>query len=218
MAGRQIVSDVPLDRQVVLVDRNTRRRPRSSWREAWAESRGHDLSTSSTWSYARDTIAYGGVSALVVPVVLGAVALALLVGVAFGAALLAGGGGTGSTMRGALLILASVLVSQVLTAARVGRRARRVFITASLRVMELPPRWGFATLRVASPDATEAKRALLGGAFEYVEVTYFRDRDYAELAAYFRVVATTPHGEALVAAALGASPRYMTTGIVLNPG
>jgi hypothetical protein len=59
---------------------------------------------------------------------------------------------------------------------------------------------------------------LLGGAFEYVEVTYFRDREYAELDAYFRLAATTPHAGQLVAAALGPSPSYSTTGIVLNPG
>lgn len=111
-----------------------------------------------------------------------------------------------------------ILISQLLAAAKVGRRARRLFITGAIRVTETPPDWGIAFVRITPPDEAKAARASLeAGAFEHVEISYLRDRGYAELAAFFRQTANTPHGEELVAGALGDSSSYLTTGITLTP-
>lgn len=76
---------------VVVVDRNPRTRPRWRWSDAWAESRNHDLSTISTWRYARETIAHGGLRSLAIPLLADAALALVVIGVAFLAAVLATG-------------------------------------------------------------------------------------------------------------------------------
>lgn len=204
--------------QVVLVDNDIRTRPRLTWREAWATSRNSALSTISLLSYARETVEYGGLRAVAPPVIASIALTAVFLGIAFGAAMLAGAA-QGSTKRAALILLASVVLSQVLTVTQNRRLARRLFIVANDRVVATPGGWGIAWIQVPTKTAPRAKSALLGNVFPHVEVTYYRDAKDAEIAAYYKRGKPTPpgqpateerkHAEKLVADALGAMPYVM---------
>jgi hypothetical protein len=210
--------------RIVLVDRDIRTRPRLTWRQAWATSRNSALSTISLLSYARETVEYGGLRAIAPPVIASIVLTAVFLGIAFGAAMLAGAA-QGSTRRAALILLASVVLSQVLTFTENRRLARRLFIVANDRVVATPGGWAIAFLQVSAKTAPRAKGALLGDVFRHVEVTYYRDAKDAEIAAYYRRGKATPegqpttegaeHAEVLLAAALGDMP-YVLRSVTLN--
>jgi hypothetical protein len=207
--------------RIVLVDHDVRTRPRMPWREAWATSRGHDLSTISAWSYARETVTHGGWLAVVPPVVVSLILAALFLAVGFGAAVLAASA-HGSTTRAALILLASVVLSQVLSVAQNRQLGRRLFIVANVRVSDTPSGWAIAFVRVPTRTAPRAKSALLGAAFRHVETTYLHDASEAELAAYYRIKRTqepanaSNHAEVLLADAPGAMPYVLTT-VLLSP-
>ena len=197
---------------IVLVDRDVRTRPRTSWREAWASSRNHDLSTISAWSYARETVDHGGLLAVAPAALTWLVLTALFLGAAFGAAVLAASA-HGSTTRAALILLASVVLSQVLTTAQNRRLARRLFIVANERVADAPSGWAIAHVRMPTREAPGAKAMLLAGPFLHVETTYYRNASEAEVAAYYRLTSAhdptsaAPHAGLLLADALGGTPH-----------
>jgi len=207
--------------RIVLVDRDVATRPRMSWREAWATSRGHDLSTISAWAYARESVEHGGLRAVAPAVLTWLLLTGLFLALAFGAAVLAASA-QGSTKRAVLILLASVVLSQVLTAAQNRRLARRLFIVTNVRVSDTPSGWGIAFVKVRTRSALHAKSALLGTVFRHVETTYVHDASEAELTAYYRIKRThdpanaSNHVEVLLADALGAMP-YVLTAVVLSP-
>jgi hypothetical protein len=194
----------------VLVDRDARRRPRSSWRAAWSDAKGHALSTLSTWSYVRDAVTLGGWKAVALPTIVCALVTAALLSAAFAAAVIASAT-HGSTGQALAVIGGSVLVSQLVTAIQNRRLGRRLFIVAAVRVDALPDGWAIAWIDVPAATAPEAKAALLRGAFLYVEVTYFRHGENATLAAYYRLGEEHEHALTLVSDALGPNPHTLKT-------
>jgi hypothetical protein len=209
------ILSVMSERFVVLVDRDPHRRPRSRWRAAWSAARAHDLSTLSTWSYLRDAMTFGGCRAVAWPVLACALLIALFVGGASVAAVVAGSA-SGSTQRALGLIGASVVLSEVLTAIQQRRPARRLLIAAAVRVTDLPEGWAVAWIDVPSAKAAETRRRLLDGSFEYVETTYYRGDESATVAAYYRIDERSDHALILVERALGRDRRTVT-GITINP-
>ncbi len=206
---------------VVLVDRDVRTRPRISWRDAWASSPSQDLSRLRVWSYARGAVRYGGLPA-VMPAALACLVLTgVFLAVAFGAAALAASA-HGSTTQAALILLASVVLSQVLTAAQNRRLARRLFIAAETRVSATPRGWAIAWVTVPAHMAARIKGVLLGGPFCHVETTYYRNATEAELAAYYRLAPNhdpateAQHAEDLLATALRDLPHALH-GVNLYP-
>jgi hypothetical protein len=146
---------------------------------------------------------------------------ALFLAVALGAATLAASA-HGSTKQAALILLASVVLSQVLTAAQNRRLARRLFIVAEIRVSATPSGWAIAWVTVPAQMAARIKGVLLGGPFRHVETTYYRNATEAELAAYYRLAPNhdpateAQHAENLLAQALGDMPHALH-GVNLYP-
>jgi hypothetical protein len=198
------------ERPVVLVERDPRRRPQASWRDAWADSKGDALSTLSTWSYMRDAMRFGGWRAVIAPTLACGLLTALFISGALAAAVIAGSA-DGATARATLVIGASVVLSQVMTAIQNRRPARRLFIVASLRVSEQPAGWGVASIDVPADGVARARDALLRADFSYVEVTYYRGTTAASIAAYYELTKHREHALILVARALGAIPHTVTT-------
>jgi hypothetical protein len=210
------LSDRMFEPREVLVDRDIRARPHLSWRDAWTISRSHDLSTVSAWSYARGAVEHGGLRAVIPPVVAGIVLTAAFIAVGFGAAVLAGEA-QGSTKRAAWILVASVVLSQVLTAAQNRRLTRRLFIVANVRVYDTPSGWAIAWVSIPTKTAPHAKGALLGGAFRHVETTYNHNADDAEVAAYYRLApkydsSQAEHAESLLADAPERNGRWGAAG------
>lgn len=206
--------------ELVLIDREPRRRPRRSWAAARAAAKSEALSTESTLSYLRDGLTLGGWRAVMLPATVGVlITIALLVG-ALGAAVVAAST-NGPTGRALLLIGASVALSQAITAVQNRRPVRWLSMVAALRVRDIPPGWGIAFVRVPSRTANSAKAALLHGSFAYVEVSYFRDDEYAMLAAYRQLgeeqPTTSEHFLVLLAHDLGAAPHLLTGATIAPP-
>jgi hypothetical protein len=157
--------------EVLVVDRDDRKRPRMTWRGAWRQS-DHLGGTISASNYARNAIGEAGWRAVALPA---AVCLALtlaFVGGAFVAAVLAGEAESAEG-RGFFLILASVGLSQVLTLLQGQHPAKRLFVAAEARAREPPAGWGLIGVRVANARTPEAKRRLQTR-FPYVEAIYHR--------------------------------------------
>jgi hypothetical protein len=204
------------EREVVLVDRDARSRPRSSWTSARALAEGHALSTLSIWSYARDTVRFGGLPAAL-PAATALIALTgAFLAVGYAAALLAASADEATT-RAVLLVFGSVALSQALSAIQSRRPARRLFIVSALRVSELPEGWGIAWIEAPSYDASETRRVLMDAGFPYVEVTYYRHADTATLGAYYRLQEPSVHAAILVADAIGSRPHKLRSATI-NPG
>jgi hypothetical protein len=166
---------------IVLVDRDSRRRPRGRWRQAWAES-NHLGGTISTASHAHEAVERGDWRDVVIPSLGCLLMVSAFFGVAFVAAVLAGGADT-SQRRGLFLILASVALSQALTWWQNQHPVKRLFVAAAERTY-MPDGWGAVYVTVPAATAPRAKRALQS-AFPYVEATYYRGGDDAELSAWF---------------------------------
>jgi hypothetical protein len=171
---------------VVLVDRDVRRRPRQSWRAAWSDA-SHLGGTISSFQFARDAVRDGGWRAITLPTLTCLVMGGAFIGAAFGAAVLSGSA-DGAQSRGAVLILASVALSQLLTLAQGQKPAKRLFVAAAARVEAPPDGWGRVWVRVPAVVAPDAKRTL-EAAFPYVEATYYRHGVEAELEAWYGPVA-----------------------------
>ena len=146
---------------------------------------------------------------------------ALFLAVALGAAGLAASA-HGSTKQAVLILLASVVLSQALTAAQNRRLARRLFVVAEVRVSQTPRGWAIAWVTVPAQMAAREKGVLLGGPFCHVETTYHRNASEAELAAYYRLAPNhdpateAQHAEDLLAKALGDMPHALH-GVNLYP-
>jgi hypothetical protein len=189
-------------RPEVLTVRDHGRRPRLTWRHAWAEARNHDLSTIGTWTYAKDAVTLGGISALVPALLVSGFGLALIVAGAFGASVLATTA-NGTTSRAWLIILLSVVLAQIIDAVKGRKLPRRAVIAASTRVESTPPGVQITDVEVKSTEATALARQLLDHGFLYVETTYYRTGDTATLRAYFD--RARGHGHEQAARALGRS-------------
>jgi hypothetical protein len=181
----------PTDDSVLLVDRDVRRRPRESWREAWSESSGLG-GTISALRFAREAIEYGGARALILPVI-GCVLIAgAFFAVAVGAAILAGLADTAES-QGLILIVASVALSQIVALVQGNvKPVKRLLIAAAARAENPPDGWGAVTVMVPSSDAPEASRTMRS-AFPYVETTYYRRSADAQVRAWYGPV---PRGSA----------------------
>jgi small-conductance mechanosensitive channel len=177
-------------------------------RDAWAASRGHDLSTSSFWTYARRTVALGGVRALVPALLVSGLGIALIVAASFGASVIATTA-TGTTSRAGLIILLSVILSQVIGAVQGRKAPRRAVIAACLRVESTPHGVQITEIEVRSREGSALAALLLTHGFVYVETTYYRGEDLATLSAYFD--RERGHGHQLAAQALGTSWHRLGT-------
>lgn len=169
------------EREIALVIRDHARRPRQPWRAAWVASRHHDLSTISTWQYARDAREFGGLQtvgpALLVYVAGGVLAIAL----AFGAAALANR--ANGTTSSALLILGSVVLSRIISMVDGRKLPRRAVIAAYERAASLPPGVHRTWIEVRADDATRLSSALRAHGFLYTEQIYYREGETATLVA-----------------------------------
>ncbi|MCW2984422.1 MAG: hypothetical protein JWR63_1992 [Conexibacter sp.] len=128
--------------------------------------------------------------------------LALIIGAAFGASVLATTA-TGTTSGAWLIILLSVVLSQVISAVQGRKLPRRAVIAASCRVESTPPGVQITEVEVKSREASALAALLLAHGFLYVETTYYRGEDVATLRAYFD--RARGHGHAQAAQALGTS-------------
>jgi hypothetical protein len=196
---RVILSGV---RTEVLTVRDYARRPRLTWRDAWAQSRSHDLSTISTWVYVRATVTLGGLRALAPGLLAAVVGVGVIVAAAFGASVLATTA-TGTTSRAWLIILLSVVLSQVIGSVQGRKLPRRIVIAADIRVASTPPGVQITEVEVKSVEASTLARRMIHGGFIYVETTYYRGGDTATLRAYFD--RAEGHGHEQAAEVLGAT-------------
>lgn len=206
----------PMTTDVVLVDRDPRRRPKDTWRYAWTGA-DHLGGTISTLRHARRAIERGGWRAVALPMLACLIVGATFLGVAFGAAVLAGQADS-STTRGGVLILASVALSQALTLVQGQKPVKRLFVAAEARVEWFPFRWGGIDVQVPMALASRAKKCL-ESAFPYVEVRYYRHGAEATLTAWFGPVAMgtdRPDLRELAEAALGAFPHTLANTISWN--
>jgi hypothetical protein len=121
---------------------------------------------------------------------------------AFGAALLATTA-TGTTSRAWLVILVSVVLSQLVDAAQGRKLPRRAIVAANERVRSSPPGVQIVEIEVNAEEASALAKALSSHGFLYVEITYYRDDPLATLSAHFR--REQGHGHELASEALGAA-------------
>jgi small-conductance mechanosensitive channel len=187
-------------RTAVLTVRDFSRRPHLTWRDAWAQSRNHDLSTFSTWAYVRETKKLGGLRALTPALLVSALGVVLIIAAAFGASVLATAA-TGPTAHAWLIILLSVVLAQVIGSVQARKLPRRTVIAANERVRSTPPGVQITDIEVYAEQAPALAAVLLANDFLYVEITYYRNDRFATLSAYF--MRDKGHGHELVARALG---------------
>lgn len=124
----------------------------------------------------------------------------LIVAAAFGAALLATAA-TGITSRAWLIILLSVVLSQIVGSVQARKLPRRTVIAASERVRSTRPGVQITDIEVHADEASALAAVLVAHGFLYVETTYYRRDRFATLSAYFN--REQGHGHELAAEALG---------------
>jgi small-conductance mechanosensitive channel len=142
----------------------------------------------------------GGLRALAPALLVYATGVAMIVAAAFGASVLATAA-TGTVSRAWLIILLSVVLSQVIGSVQARKLPRRAVIAASERVRSTPPGVQITDIEVCADRASALAAALLAHGFLYVETTYYRDDKLATLSAYFD--RGHGHGHELAAQALG---------------